>query len=155
MEKRLRTAVAALVGCVEAAGVADEALLAGTPLSFALNDVRGLLTAERASPGNEKLLTAVLNVIVPELGGSIGGIMGRRKTRQVSLHRQLVCYALRSTELSFPEIGSLMGLDHSTVQHAVRKIEILKDRGELTGAQKFALDRAIKAVSTPTVEGMS
>jgi hypothetical protein len=48
-----------------------------------------------------------------------------------------------------------MGLDHSTVQHAVRKIEILKDRGELTGAQKFALDRAIKAVSTPTVEGMS
>lgn len=37
--------------------------------------------------------------------------------------RQGLCWALRQTGLSFSQVGSLVGRDHSTVQHACKVID--------------------------------
>lgn len=48
-------------------------------------------------------------------------LVGRAKSRTTVAARQHLCALIRwSTALSFPEIGALLDLDHTTVIHAVR-----------------------------------
>jgi chromosomal replication initiator protein len=49
----------------------------------------------------------------------------KKRTRNVALPRQVAMYACKQqTSMSLPEIGeSFGGRDHTTVLHAVRKIE--------------------------------
>lgn len=117
-------------------------------------DARERLTAavaaieEAKAPEHaDKLLTAVLAVFTEELGVSVGAIMGRARTRRVSRARQMVCFVLRQAGLSFPEIGRVMGLDHSTVQHACRRIGTNPFmNGVITTKEDDALSKALKAI---------
>ena len=100
---------------------------------------------ERSFP-SEKLLYRALGPVVG-LGGSVREILGRSRRQSVALHRQMVCYALREgSSMSFPEIGAVMQLDHSTVQHAVRKIETMRAGNELQPSELAALVAAVGAV---------
>ena len=120
---------------------------------FVLERVALLADSKRAE--GEELILAAAMVPIVGLGGSVCEIMGRGRTAKVALHRQLVCYALREgsfsaligiSPLSFPQIGRMMCLDHSTVQHAVNKVERMKSDLLLTLAERAALVAAIGGV---------
>jgi chromosomal replication initiator protein len=60
-------------------------------------------------------------------GVKIQDLKSERKTKNIALPRQIAMYLIRKyTGASFPEIGEKFGgKDHSTVIHAVRKIEAM------------------------------
>ncbi|MGE5512437.1 MAG: chromosomal replication initiator protein DnaA [Bacteroidota bacterium] len=72
----------------------------------------------------------ILRVISRHYGVSKGDILSQRRHRSVVWPRQIGMYlAKQLTQRSLPEIGRRFGnRDHTTVLHAIRKIE-----GELTG----------------------
>jgi chromosomal replication initiation ATPase DnaA len=47
-------------------------------------------------------------------------LLGRRRTKSVAAARRAVCRALRDANLSFTEIGWLLGRDHSSVMFLCR-----------------------------------
>lgn len=62
--------------------------------------------------------------VAREHGTTLNEILGGTRLRRVAHARQHLAALLRwSTGLSFPEIGRAMGLDHSTVMHAVGEHE--------------------------------
>jgi hypothetical protein len=68
-----------------------------------------------------------------ELGVSYADIIVHCRRREFVRPRQLIMWELRHNfNLSYPKIGSLFGkLDHTTVIWAVRRVDVLKARGEL------------------------
>jgi len=58
---------------------------------------------------------------------SAGDLLGKRRTREIAFARQVAMYLSRElTDLSLPQIGEEFGgRDHTTVLHAIRKIEAL------------------------------
>lgn len=64
---------------------------------------------------------------------SLSEVMGQCRKANIALARQHCMYRLKQLpNSSFPQVGNWMGgRDHTTVLHAVRKIQGLIDRGEL------------------------
>ena len=64
---------------------------------------------------------------------SAGDLLAKRRTRDIAFARQVAMYLSRElTDLSLPKIGEEFGgRDHTTVLHAIRKIEaVLQDNSE-------------------------
>ena len=59
-------------------------------------------------------------------------IKGRLKTKNITLPRQISMYIIRTrANLSLNDIGDIFGRDHSTILHAINKIEEdIKNDGE-------------------------
>lgn len=56
-------------------------------------------------------------------GVSIGDVVSIKRQRSVTRARQLALWAAYNLDLgSYPKIGDVLGLDHTTVLHAVRKV---------------------------------
>lgn len=68
---------------------------------------------------------AILDAVAQEFNITISELKGPRRTRRISVPRQLAMYLLRDVaQLSFPQIGEFLGgRDHSTVMHGATKIE--------------------------------
>jgi chromosomal replication initiator protein len=60
-----------------------------------------------------------------EWGVSVDGLMSKKRTKELTVPRQVAMYLIRELlDLSLVEIGNLFGgRDHSTVIHAVNKVE--------------------------------
>ena len=87
----------------------------------------------------------VLSAVAQQYGVKVADLKGSRKTRDVSLPRQVAMYlARRLTRASFPEIGrSFGGKDHSTVVKGVKRIqELLRENPELAEQVRVA-ERAL------------
>ena len=69
-------------------------------------------------------LEQVMKAVAGEFGVKVGDLKGSRRTREISVPRQVVMYLSRQlTTASYPEIGrSLGGKDHSTVVKGFKKI---------------------------------
>jgi chromosomal replication initiator protein len=78
----------------------------------------GALTAER-----------ILSAVAEHFGVSEAILLGRNRSRDVALPRQVAMYLIRSeTHASLPQIGlTLGGRDHTTVLYACGKIEELME----------------------------
>jgi chromosomal replication initiator protein len=63
--------------------------------------------------------------VADEWGASVDGLISKRRTKDLTVPRQVAMYLIRDMlDLSLVEIGSLFGgRDHSTVIHAVNKVE--------------------------------
>ncbi|MGY3582288.1 chromosomal replication initiation ATPase DnaA [Bradyrhizobium sp. USDA 4341] len=86
---------------------------------------------------------AILKAVSIYYRVSIVELKGRRRTAQVSNARHVAMYLLRilGVQLSFPEIGRLLGnRDHTTVMHGVGRIEKLLESSHGV-AQEIALIR--------------
>lgn len=83
----------------------------------------------------------VLATVAGQFGIKVADLKGSRKTRDVSLPRQVAMFlARRLTRASFPEIGrSFGGKDHSTVVKGVKRIEEqLRENPELAEQVRLA-----------------
>jgi chromosomal replication initiator protein len=75
---------------------------------------------------NEKVYTPdyIIEKIALYYGISVEEISGKSKIKNTALARQISMYLLRKlTNLTLEDIGSLLNKDHSTVLHAIRRIE--------------------------------
>ena len=72
----------------------------------------------------------ILRIVVKHTGVSLVGIASDRRQAPLVRARQIACWLMRAhTLLSFPQIGAkLGGRDHTTILHAVRKIDDLRER---------------------------
>ena len=68
---------------------------------------------------------SILNAVAQEFNITVGELKGPRRTRRISVPRQMAMYLLRDvSQLSFPQIGEFLGgRDHTTVMHGTTKIE--------------------------------
>jgi chromosomal replication initiator protein len=78
-------------------------------------------------PGAAVEITASLirDRVAAEWGASVEGLISKRRTKDLTVPRQVAMYLIREMlDLSLVEIGNLFGgRDHSTVIHAVNKVE--------------------------------
>ncbi len=89
----------------------------------------------------------ILRIVSRHFGVSKGDLLSQRRHRSVVWPRQIGMYlAKQLTARSLPEIGRRFGnRDHTTVLHAIRKIE-----GELTGNPRLARrDRGTEEAAQP------
>jgi len=93
-------------------------------IDFARHVLRDLL--------HEQVRTITVEDIQKKISGyyniRIQDMRSKKRTRNIALPRQIAMYACKQlTSMSLPEIGeSFGGRDHTTVLHAVRKIERVK-----------------------------
>lgn len=72
----------------------------------------------------------ILRIIVKHTGVTLVDIASDRRRASIVRVRQIACWLMRHhTTMSYPMIGAkLGGRDHTTVLHAVRKIDDLRER---------------------------
>lgn len=56
-------------------------------------------------------------------GAEVEMVLKGSRRRESIRARQAAAWLLRRNELSFPQIGRILGVDHTTVLHACRKID--------------------------------
>jgi chromosomal replication initiator protein len=77
-------------------------------------------------PGHTKVTADVIrDRVAAEWGTSVDGLTSKRRTKDLTVPRQVAMYLIRELlDLSLVEIGNLFGgRDHSTVIHAINKVE--------------------------------
>ena len=67
----------------------------------------------------------IQNVVAKKFNVSVGDLLGKRRTQNIAIARQVAMYLCRTlARCSYPEIGALFGgRDHSTAIHAKRVVE--------------------------------
>lgn len=111
------------------------------------------VTVELAEEALKDLLAAAVPVSKDSIilaaaehyGVTVDQIKGNRRTKHLALARQVAMYLVRQTlGLSLKEIGlSFGGKDHTTVIHAVEKVERLRAQDEAFAAQLRKLTAGI------------
>ena len=95
----------------------------------------------------------IIRRVAQSFGISLERMLGRERTREVALPRQIAMYLLRQeANISLPQIGdALGGRDHTTVMYACQKVEemleqddrlrrqVIELREQLYGAPSFAV----------------
>ena len=89
----------------------------------------------RENPGLHPTPALILNEVASVYNVSAVKLTGNSRTKELALPRQVAMYLTRSlTSLSLPDIGREFNRDHSTVLHAINKIEEQMQRDpELSG----------------------
>ena len=87
----------------------------------------------------------VVKAVARVFGLSEAEIMGRSRTRDVALPRQIAMYLMREEgNASLPQIGaSLGGRDHTTVMYACEKVADLIERDDMLRRQVFQIRDAL------------
>jgi len=101
--------------------------LRGMPLTPELvNAAIGDLLPRQQELKPEKIIMAVAN----NFGVTVDRMLGRERTRQVALPRQIAMYLLREeANFSLPQIGETIGgRDHTTVMYACNKVTDMLER---------------------------
>ncbi len=83
----------------------------------------------------------VVDVVASVFGISTEKLLGRDRTREVALPRQVAMYLLRQeANVSLPQIGQVLGgRDHTTVIYACEKVAELIEKDELLRRQIFQI----------------
>ena len=92
----------------------------------------------------------IIKAVSETYGLKLGEIKGHRRQVRITMPRQIAMWICRNAmwEYSLPQIGKLFGgKDHTTVLHAVRKIDKMLADGSLT------IPDHLLALTRPQVEG--
>lgn len=102
-----------------------QALLLGSPLT--IDFARQMLKRMHVEQGQKISAEQIIRIVAEHFDLKSADIKGARRTRNISVPRQLAMYLARKhTPDSFPELGRTFGgKDHTTVLAACRKIEEL------------------------------
>lgn len=90
---------------------------------------------------DRRTIASIQSVVAAHFGTNVREMTSDRRARMVARPRQIAMYLCsRETPRSLPEIGRSFGhRDHTTVMHAIRRIEQLR-------AEQPDLDAAIKQI---------
>ncbi len=79
----------------------------------------------KAPPNKPITVEGIMDVVADHYGIKVADMKSKRRTRNITFPRQVAMYLIRElTDRSLPEIGQAFGgRDHTTVIHAVDKIE--------------------------------
>jgi chromosomal replication initiator protein len=109
--------------------IAAFADLSGLPLTPQLVDIA---LADLLPRRHEVRPDDVLHTVADVFGVTVDRILGRDRTQEVALPRQIAMYLLREeANFSLPQIGqALGGRDHTTVMYACNKVADLLERDD-------------------------
>jgi chromosomal replication initiator protein len=119
-------------------------------------------TAQRALGGMQR---PAANVTIEHILGQVGEyygvtvdeLLGKRRTREVAVARQVAMYLARDlTPMSLPQIGeALGGRDHTTVMHGCNKITTLFEKDDAVRRQVLEIKNQLYSSGqrVPEVEG--
>jgi chromosomal replication initiation ATPase DnaA len=95
----------------------------------------------RDSYNCKKKIEEIVRIVANQFSVSELELLSQRRTKNVILARHVLYWLCREvTQYSLPEIGRrLMGRDHSTVLHGIRKIDGLILNGDPIAEQCYAL----------------
>jgi hypothetical protein len=79
--------------------------------------------------------------VCAELDVSLEAVLSPDRHVNVAYVRQVCAWILRQRPMSFPEIGRMLGRDHTTIIHAVRKVDAERSRNPRVAA---ALERLLR-----------
>ncbi len=90
--------------------------------------------------------TMILEICAKYLHCSVNELIGARRTKQIVSARHISMYVMREIgDLSYPQIGEIFGgKDHTTVIHAMRKIEKVMQEDSRLYNQVNDLSRMLK-----------
>ncbi len=102
--------------------------LTGNPLSLEL--AKETLKDILPQDDHRQIASEVVRMVARHYGLKVTEIKSKSNSRQIAFPRQVAMYLCRHlTDLSFPEIGKLFaGKHHTTVMHAVERIDQQRDR---------------------------
>lgn len=108
--------------------------LRGKPLS---EDLVNIALTDLLPQRNTFEPSRVVDVVAKVFGVSTEKLLGRTRTREVALPRQVVMYLLRHEgNVSLPQIGEMVGgRDHTTVIYACEKVADMMERDDLLRRQ--------------------
>ena len=103
--------------------------LSGMPLSTQLVDTA---LADMLPKRRDVLPADVIHVVAEAYGTTVERILGRGRTQEIALPRQIAMYLLREeAKISLPQIGDAMGgRDHTTVMYACQKVADMLERDD-------------------------
>ncbi len=94
-------------------------------LELARTALEGMIRQDGRAPGDAPSPEEIREAVARAWGLSPRDLMSKRRTREVTIPRQVAMYLLREIlHLPLSRIGDLFGgRDHSTVIHSIRKVE--------------------------------
>jgi chromosomal replication initiator protein len=119
--------------------VIAQAEFLGTPIT--LESVQDTLSDSRYTMGQRLTVDKIQRVTADTFSITLDDMTSKRRSRNVARPRQVAMYLCKKlTKRSLPDIGRRFGgRDHTTVMHAVKRIESLR-------AEDAALNTRIEAV---------
>jgi chromosomal replication initiator protein len=137
---RVRQSVRALEGCL--VRILALSSLTGRPLSVELTQDALKDLIKEDEPLDHR---AIIKATAEHFGVSLHDITNGGRTKQLALARQVAMYIIRKTlSLSLKEIGLLFdGKDHTTVMHALGKIEELRVKDPVFAGRLEKLTRGV------------
>ena len=73
-----------------------------------------------------------LAIVADSFGVSVAAILSKRRSRGIVRARWCAVWVLRDKFLlSYPEVGEVLGIDHSSAMHAIRRGAVLFETDEL------------------------
>lgn len=103
--------------------------LSGMPVTAQMAD---MALADFLPPRSDVRPERVLDLVARSFNTSTEKLLGRDRSREIALPRQIAMYLLREeANVSLPQIGqALGGRDHTTVMYAIEKVSDLLERDD-------------------------
>lgn len=117
----------------------------GTPLT--LESVQEALASSRFNNGIRPTVDKIQRATGKEFGITMDDMLSKRRSRAIARPRQVAMYLAKTlTTRSLPDIGRRFGgRDHTTVIHAVKRIEELRAQDQVLSAQIEAVIEELKS----------
>jgi len=116
----------------------------GTPIT--LDTIRETLSDSRYAAGQRLTVDKIQRAVCEEFGVTLNDMVSKRRARAIARPRQVAMYLSKKlTKRSLPDIGRRFGgRDHTTVMHAVKRIDSLRADDPTFNSRVEAAETALK-----------
>jgi len=119
--------------------------LLGTPIT--LETIQETLSDSRYAKGMRLTVDKIQRAVAEEFGITLNDMTSKRRARDIARPRQVAMYLCKKlTKRSLPDIGRRFGgRDHTTVMHAVKRIDELRADDTIFDGRIKAVEETLKA----------
>lgn len=119
--------------------------LLGTPIT--LETIQETLSDSRYAKGMRLTVDKIQRAVAEEFGITLNDMTSKRRARDIARPRQVAMYLCKKlTKRSLPDIGRRFGgRDHTTVMHAVKRIDELRADDTVFDGRIKAVEETLKA----------
>lgn len=102
------------------------------------------LQTEVLGPSNRPPVRGIATIVAKHFGFTLSELISARRTRKIVIPRQIAMYLAKALTLdSFPQIGRMLGKDHTTALYGFRKIEWLRSTDAALDAEILLIQEKI------------